>query len=156
MDFSMPRRLEQADNIEGFSCGAPLIDSWVSKHAMNTYKRGTAVVYASFDGDDKLAGFYSLSAHSMDRNIMTGWLARNAPDQVPVILLGMLGVSERCQGEGLGKQLLLDAYHRAAGAAEIIGARALVVDPLDERSRSFYLKCGFEPVPGGSRLFARF
>ena len=103
-----------------------------------------------------LAGFYTLSAHSMDRNAMTGWLARNAPDQIPVILLGMLGVSSSHSGRGLGRQLLLDAYHRAKGAAETIGAKALVVDPLDDDVAGFYLDVGFERVPGSDRLFARF
>lgn len=117
---------------------------------------GTAVVYVTFDDDGKLAGFYSLSAHSMDRNAMTGRLARNAPDQVPVILLGMLGVSAAYQGEGLGKQLLLDAHHRTKQAAETIGAQALVVDPLNAGAAEFCSRLGFEGVPGSDRLFARF
>lgn len=151
-----PRRLEHSDDLAGFSCGEPTIDIWLQKHARGAFKRGTAVVYVTFDGDGRLAGFYSLSAHSMDRNAMTGWLARNAPEQVPVILLGMLGVDSEYQGEGLGKQLLLDGYHRAKRAAETIGARALVVDPLNEAAAEFYLRLGFEHVPGSDRLFARF
>lgn len=87
---------------------------------------------------------------------MTGWLARNAPDQIPVILLGMLGVSKEYGGRGLGRQLLLDAYHRAKGAADTIGAKALVVDPLSEDVAGFYLGVGFERVPGCDRLYARF
>lgn len=154
--FITPRRLEVTDDLSGFTCGELAIDAWLQKHARHAFKRGTAVVYVTFDDDGRLAGFYSLSAHSMDRNAMTGWLARNAPDQIPVILLGMLGVSVEHQKEGLGKQLLLDGYHRAKCAAETIGARALVVDPLNERAAGFYEQLGFEQIPGSDRLFARF
>lgn len=155
-EFSAPRRLRDADDLSGFSCGANAVDNWLAKHARHACRRGTAVVYVSFDETGSLAGFYTLSAHSMDRNAMTGWLARNAPDQIPVILLGMLGVSSSHSGRGLGRQLLLDAYHRAKSAAETIGAKALVVDPLDDNVAGFYLDVGFEHVPGSDRLFARF
>lgn len=151
-----PRRLGPADDLSGFSCGAEKIDNWIAKHASKATKRRTAVVYATFDADKKCAGLYALSAHSMDRGALSGWLARNAPDQVPVILLGMLAVDKRYAGKGLGAQLLLDAYHRAQGAAETIGVKALVVDPLDDPVVSFYTHHGFEQVPGSDRLFARF
>lgn len=156
VEFSAPRRLKGDDVIAGFACGEDVIDAWLEKHAKRAYKRGTAVVYVSFDADGVLAGFYTLSAHSMDRGSMTGWLARNAPNQIPVILLGMLGVSASHKGKGLGRQLLLDAYHRAKNAAETIGAKALVVDPLSDTVAEFYLSVGFERVPGSDRLFARF
>ncbi len=156
MKFTAPRRLEDTDDLSGFTCNEVVVDSWLVKHARHACKRGTAVVYVSFDERGTLAGFYTLAAHSMDRSAMTGWLARNSPDQIPVILLGMLGVHEAYQEEGLGKQLLLDAYHRAKYAAETIGAKALVVDPLNETVAGFYLGVGFEHVPGSGRLFARF
>lgn len=156
MRFEAPRRLTADDDVGAFSCGTQAIDAWLWKHARHAAKRGAAVVYASCDERGKIAGFYTLSAHSMDRSILTGWLARNAPDQIPVILLGMLGVRSDCSGAGLGTQLLLDAYHRAQAAAQTIGARALVVDPLDEDVAALYLNHGFEHVPGSNRLFARF
>ena len=152
--FTAPRRLEASDDLDGFTCGEPAIDSWLQRHARHAFRHGTAVVYVTLDDDGRLAGFYSLSAHSMDRNAMTGWLVRNAPEQVPVILLGMLGVAIGHQGEGLGRQLLLDAYHRAKQAAETIGARVLVVDPLSDGAAGFYARLGFERVPGSGRLFA--
>lgn len=155
MSFSAPRRLQDSDCIDGFTCGVAAIDEWLSKRARSAFKRGTAVVYVTFDDSGRLAGFYTLSAHSVDRGSISGWLARNSPEQVPTILLGMLGVSVDHKHEGLGRQLLLDAYHRARSSAETIGARALVVDPLDE-ARGFYQSCGFEQVSGSDKLFARF
>lgn len=156
MKFEAPRRLTAEDDASAFSCGTQAIDAWLWKHARHAAKRGTAVVYVSCDERGKIAGFYALSAHSMDRSVLTGWLARNATDQIPVILLDMLGVRSDCSGAELETQLLLDACHRAQTAAQTIGARALVVDPLDEDAAAFYLNHGFEHVPGSNRLFARF
>ena len=156
MEFSSPRRLEPSDDILGFSCGEAKIDSWLNRRGLSSMRQKTAVVYAVFDDMNKLAGFYSLSAHSIDRALATGWLKGNSPSSIPVFLLGMLGVSKKYQGLGLASQLLLDAYHRAANAADVIGARALVVDPLDEKAKTFYVNKGFENIGTTERMFARF
>lgn len=152
--FDRPRPLQNDDDIDGFSSGTELIDRWVATRARHAREAGTAVVYASFCGKT-LAGFYTLSAQSVLRASTSGWLARNAPLQIPVILLGMLGVDARYQGQGLGRDLLLDAVHRSELVAEHIGARALVVDPIDESARRFYEHFGFSPVPGSDRMFAK-
>lgn len=151
--FAAPRQLEPGDSIEGFECGVGLVDEWVRKRAAYARKAGAAVVYATFC-DGVLAGFYSLSSQSIMRDAASGWIARNAPEQIPVIRLGMMGVDKRFQGCGLGRDLLLDAVHRAESVAAQIGARALVVDPVDDASRSFYAAHGFRVIPGSGRMFA--
>lgn len=85
----------------------------------------------------------------------SGWLRRNVPDLVPVILLGMLAVDERYQGQGLGGLLLREAVIRAVSASEVIGTKALVVEPIDERARRFYEHYGFTAVLGTGKLFVR-
>lgn len=152
--FSRPRRLRDDDNLDGFSCGAELVDSWLRQRAKGAKRAGTAVVYVSFAGE-QLAGFYTLSAQSVMRSQTGGWIARNAPEQVPAILLGMFGVDTRFQGCGLGRDLLLDAVHRSLAIAEQIGSRALIVDPIDEASRAFYAKHHFKPLPKTGRLFLK-
>ena len=67
------------------------------------------------------------------------------PEPVPVILLGQLAVDASCQGRGLGSDLLVDAARRALSAADVIGARAVVVQALDERAKAFYERFGFRP-----------
>lgn len=123
-----------------------------------TYLMRQAVDAALRDGlicEGDLAGFYTLSSQSMARSGVGGWLARNAPSQIPVILLGMLGVDARWHGEGLGHSLLVDAAQRSSAVAQSIGARALVVDPADDSARAFYVRHGFRPIPGSNRLFAK-
>ena len=152
--FTAPRALGPGDPIDGFECGIPLIDSWVAKRATGARKAGTAVVYATFC-EGILAGFYSLSSQSIMRNNTSEWITRNSLEQIPVILLGMMGVDRRFQGCGLGRDLLLDAVHRAESVAAQIGARALVVDPVDDASRAFYAAHGFRQIPGTGRMYAK-
>ncbi len=150
--FSKPVQLPAGKGIEGFRCGSKVVDSWVANHSAFARKRGTAVIYVSYCGD-KVAGFYTLSTCSVARaDVSGGWFVRNAPEQVPAVLLGMLGVDEAFQGCGLGAALLRDAILNAMKVAELAGAKALVVDPTDESAHAFYEYFGFVELSGTRRM----
>ena len=153
--FTRPVQLGDDAALEGFRSGLAVVDSWAQKHACSAKKRGTAVVYVSYTADRLTpAGFYTLSSHSVERASITGgWLRRNAPDQVPAVLLGMLGVDARFQGRGLGAALLADAIARSLNIADAIGSKALVVDPANDSARQFYTKYGFATIPGTDRMY---
>ena len=150
--FTRPVQLPIGVGIEGFTCGDEIVDDWAAHHSASARKRGSAVIYASYC-DDAIAGFYTLSAHSVTRaSVSGGWFARNAPEQVPAVLLGMLGVDERFKGHGLGASLLCDAIQNALKVASLAGARALVVDPTGPDAAAFYGHFGFAKLPGTSRM----
>ncbi|WP_165061698.1 MULTISPECIES: GNAT family N-acetyltransferase [unclassified Adlercreutzia] len=150
--FSKPVQLKPGVGIADFHCGDKFVDNWVKKHSASARKRGSAVIYAVYYGD-VVAGFYTLSAHSVTRaDIDGGWFVRNAPQQVPAILLGMMGVDERFQGCGLGASLLRDAIQNALKVANLAGARALIVDPLSETAELFYEHFGFMRLSGTNRM----
>ena len=67
------------------------------------------------------------------------------PEPIPVILLGQLAVDEDYRARGLGSDLMVDAAKRAFSAAGIIGARAIVVQAIDDRAAAFYARFGFRP-----------
>ena len=48
-------------------------------------------------------------------------------------------------GRRLGSDLLIDAAQRALAAADVIGARAIVVQAIDEQAKAFYSRFGFRP-----------
>lgn len=151
--FEKPRKLDREDDLEGFSCGDASIDTWVHARAKTVESKGTAVVYVAY-GNGMVAGIYSLSAHSVVRDeVKGGWLKRNTPESIPTVLLGMLGVDKRFQGQGLGSSLLKDAFQRAVVVSEQIGAKALLVDPFDDGVKAFYKQFGFKEVPGQSRMY---
>ncbi|MCD8316615.1 MAG: GNAT family N-acetyltransferase [Eggerthellaceae bacterium] len=153
MRFEAPRKLEERDVLDHFGCGAEVVDAWVRGRAASAERRGTAVVYVSCC-EGEVAGIYSLCSHSIIRdNVQGDWLRRNAPKNIPAILLGMLGVDERFKGYGLGASLLGDAIRRSRNIADQIGAKALLVDPVDEQSEAFYAKYGFRAISGMNRMY---
>ena len=153
--FSKPVQLGPGAGIEGFHCEDEIVDTWAERHSASARKRGSAVIYAVYF-DETVAGFYTLSTHSVARfDVGGGWFVRNAPEQVPAVLLGMLGVDERFKGRDLGASLLRDAVQNAMKVASLAGARALVVDPTGEQAASFYEHFGFMSLPGTSRMALR-
>jgi GNAT superfamily N-acetyltransferase len=72
---------------------------------------------------------------------------RNITSPIPIILIGHLAVDERFKGYGLGASLLRDAVLKGIEASRILGARALVVDALNESAENFYRKVGLELMP---------
>ena len=151
--FEAPRKLLPSDDLGDFCCGVSLVDEWTHARVHSAEKNGTGVVYVVC-ADGRVAGIYSLCSHAVARDeVDGGWLRRNTPEAIPAILLGMLGVDKRYQGERLGSSLLKDAIQRSLFVAEQIGAKALLVDPVDRDAARFYEKCGFARVPGTSRMF---
>jgi GNAT superfamily N-acetyltransferase len=67
---------------------------------------------------------------------------------VPVLLLARLALHRGEQGGGLGADLLRDAMGRAIAGARQYGARALIVDAIDDRASAFYQRHGFLPFHG--------
>jgi len=52
---------------------------------------------------------------------------------IPVILLGQLGVDPGFQGKGLGETLLMDAQARVDEVSKRAGVRAMMLDARNER-----------------------
>ncbi len=153
--FRTPRLLSEYDQIGQFDCGVEVINDWLAKHSKRARSLGTAVAYISQLENGAVAGFYTLSMHSLDRAQTGDWLSRNSPQKIPAVKLGMLAVDKTYQGQGLGEDLLQNALRKAYDAARPIGVKAITVEPYDDSVRTFYLKRGFKEVPGSKSLYAR-
>jgi predicted N-acetyltransferase YhbS len=163
-----PRPIRLDDDLSGFDCGNPILNDWLRERAAKSEAARDARTYVVTNQDGNVVGYYCLSAFSVARaRAGGGWLARNfrgpqapgaagglgwnAPDPVPAVLLGRLAVDVTCQGSGLGASLLADAIDNAVRVAELIGARALIVDAIDDAARRFYEHhefIGFKHSPG--------
>ena len=66
-----------------------------------------------------------------------------AQQPIHVRLGDPLAVDRRHQGRGLGCGLLRDAAKRALSAADAIGARALIVQAINQEAKRFYERFGF-------------
>lgn len=150
------RPLDATVDAGGFSCGNPHLDEYIRRYASQDIRRDVARVFvATPDDSQQLAGFFSLSAGSINCSDLPAALARKLPRYpVPVALLGRLAVDRRFQGQGLGSILLADACRKVAQASAVLAVVGLVVDAKDEPAASFYRHFGFVPLPGKpERLF---
>ena len=137
-----PEPLAEHHDISQFRSGVPGLDAWLQGKARLNEAKGGARTYVACDGA-RVVGFYSLAASAVERRRVPSRVGRSMPEPVPVILFGQLAVDTDYQGRGLGSDLLVDAARRALSAAEFIGARAIVVQALDEAAKSFYGRFGF-------------
>ena len=134
-----PRPIRPEADVSRFDCGNTILNDWLRERALKSEATKDARTYVVASDDGRVVGYYCLSAFCVVRaSIGGGWLARNAPDPIPAVLLGRLAVDATCQGSGLGASLLADAIDNATRVAEHIGARALVVDAINETAHRFY------------------
>ncbi|MDO6413438.1 GNAT family N-acetyltransferase [Sphingomonas sp. BIUV-7] len=151
MTLSAPLPLTAAHDLSAFDCGEPALDIWLKQRALKNESRFSRT-YVVCEGA-VVAGFYCISAGAVERAAAPGALRRNAPEAIPVAVIGRLAVSRAYAGRGLGADLLADALRRIAAAAQSIGIRAVLVQAKDERARGFYLACAeFIEFPEDSRV----
>ena len=107
------------------------------------------------EGSSEVAGFYTLSAASIERIALPSEVVRRLPRYpVPVALIGRLAVDRRWGGRGLGSALLMDAFRRVIHAGETLAVYAVIADAKDARAQAFYERFGFVRLPdAGRRLF---
>lgn len=94
-----------------------------------------------------MVGYYALAATSIQRADLTFRAAHGMPQPVPAVLLGRLAVSQKEQGQGLGRYLVRDAIIRTLNAAAIVGVRVLLAHAASEEVRRFYERFDFGPSP---------
>ncbi|OJU67240.1 MAG: GNAT family N-acetyltransferase, partial [Rhizobiales bacterium 63-7] len=94
-------------------------------------------------GEDRIAGYYTLSAGDVALKDMPEDIARKLPRYpvVPVARVGRLAIDKEFQGNRLGAALLWDAADRALRSE--MGVFALAVDAKDEQAADFYRHFGF-------------
>lgn len=142
--ITRPEPIGETHDTSRFRSGVAGLDTWLQSKARLNEAKGGARTYVACDGE-RVVGFYSLAASSVERRRVPSRVGRSMPEPIPVILLGQLAVDRDYQGQGLGSDLLVDAAKRALSAAHVIGARAIVVQAIDEEAKAFYEWNGFRP-----------
>ena len=130
-----------------FSCGEPALDGYLQRQASQDIRRRVAQVFVALgDAPGKIAGYYSLSATSFDKDELLPAQAKRLPHYpVPAAVLGRLAIDRTRQGQGLGELLLLDAVRRVIWASTTLAVHAVIVDAKNERAQAFYERYGFRP-----------
>lgn len=138
--------LQPFHDVTTFSSGKPALDTWLRTRALRNQDTGDSRTFVLAE-KQRVLGYYALTTASAARIGLPGPLRRNAPDPVPLMLLGQLAVDASRHGQGLGATLLRDAILRVARLSSHVGFRAMATHPLDADAERFYAKYGFDFVP---------
>jgi GNAT superfamily N-acetyltransferase len=136
-----------------FDSGVGELNDWLGHTAGVAAAAGTAATWVLRRGN-RVVGFYALAMGSVEHRSAPSRLRRGQPNPIPVLLLARLAIDRSEQGHGLGADLLRDALVRAITGARQFGARAVIVDAIDDGAVAFYAHHGFLPL-AGRRLYRR-
>lgn len=139
-----------------FSCGTPELDSYLKTRASQEVGKHLAAVFVLTPDGKTIAGFYTLSQHSVNLDKIPEEISRKLTryNDVPVTLLGRLARSLDYRGKGVGEKLLLDALRRSLDNSREIASWSVVVDAKDAHAVAFYKRYGFVEFPNTpDRLF---
>jgi len=136
---------------KAFNCGQFALDDYIRRYALQDVRRDLARVFIASPADDLncLAGFFTLSAGSVNCSDLPEQLARKLPCYpIPVALIGRLAVDQAFQGKGLGSILLADACQKVRQARDTLAVVGIIVDAKDDSAAAFYRHFGFVELPG--------
>jgi len=153
MDHSKPplskvEAISESHDVSRFDCGDhESLNDWLKRFALTNQKNESARTYV-VHRNGLVVGYYSISAGSVSVEEAPARISKGlARHPIPVIVLARLAVDKNEKGAGLGKALLKDALARIAQAADIVGARAVLVHAIDQQARKFYEHFDFEASP---------
>lgn len=151
MTLSAPVPLSADHALGDFDCGRPALNDWLKQRALTNESRFSRT-YVVCEGA-RVVGYFCIAAGAIERRAAPGKVRRNAPNSVPVSVIGRLAVSKSHGSRGLGADLLADALRRIAVASQSIGIGAVLVQAKDEAAKRFYLRCAeFVEYPADSRM----
>ena len=147
---SAPVPLTAEHDLSAFDCGEPALNEWLRHRALKNESRFSRTYVVC--EDKRVIAYFCISAGAVERAAAPGKVRRNAPDTVPVSVIGRLAVSRDHAGKGLGADMLSDALRRIAVASQSIGIGAVLVHCKDDAAKRFYVKCAeFIEYPTDSR-----
>ena len=147
--LSAPVPLSPEHDVSKFDCGQPPLNDWLRQRAAKNESRFSRT-YVVCHGD-RVVAYYCISAGAVQRSAAPARLRRNAPEVIPISVIGRLAVARDHSGRGLGADLLGDALRRIAAASRSIGIGAVLVHAKDEAAKRFYMNCAeFQAFPADS------
>lgn len=149
-ELAPPTPIRPSHDLKLFCSGKPPLDDWLRQRALKAEGK-TARTYVVCRSNTVI-GYYALVTGAEQRDKLPKKLARNAPEQIPLLTLARLAVDKRASGHGIGSGMLKDALGRVVQVSSIVGVRALLVHAKDEDAMKFYKKFGFVEFPLGAQI----
>ena len=130
-----------------FSCGVPVLDSYIKERATQDVRRGLCAVHVLAE-NRTIVGFYTISPFSVHFNDLPPLIAKKFPKNIPIPcwLIGRLAVDDKFKGQRFGEKLLMDALYKIIKIAGVGGGFCVILDAKEERIKPFYERYGFKPI----------
>lgn len=151
-------RLNEGHDVSAFGCGVKELDDWLRIHALENQRRNLSRTFVLVNDAGAVVGYYALSMGGVVKDDLPRRLGRGLPGyQIGMVLLARLAIDSVHQGQGLGRDLMVDAILHAAAAGQHAAARFIGVDPTDDSARRFYDRFGFTDIAGDGhgRMYLR-
>lgn len=129
-----------------FDCGIDELNTYLRQFAVPNDKKniGKTFVAVEKSNTDKPIGYYTVSMAQILINELPEAIKKGLPRYpIPAMRIGKLAIGLETQGKKIGALLLKDALLRAVNISSQVALHFVVVDALNEKAKSFYLKYGF-------------
>jgi predicted GNAT family N-acyltransferase len=136
-----PEKINASHELHEFDCGQESLNDWLKKKALKNQEKYSTTTVVSVD--NKVIAYYTLAFGSVNREEMSRKLRQNAPERIPMMILGRLAVDKVWQGQRIAKHLLKEALSKTLQASQIAAVRGILVHALDEKAEHFYKRYGF-------------
>lgn len=145
------RHIRPDDDLRRFRSGRTELDEWLRESALHAeaMRSGRTWVWTR---DGAIAAYYTLAGHVLEREQLPGKLARDSPNRIPAVIIAKLALHEDLHGRRLGGVLLADASRRIVAATDVVAARLVVVEAIDDAAAAFYEHFGCRRIEGVRRL----
>jgi GNAT superfamily N-acetyltransferase len=148
LTYSGPSLLTGEHRLDGFDCGEPALDDWLTRRALGNQTAGTSRTWVVIEeSTGRVVAYYASATASVMRAATPRQIAQDQPADLPAILLGRMAVDRRHQGKGLGGAMLKHFMTKAIEVSEKVGVRLVLVHAKDEHAKTFYLHHGFIESP---------
>ncbi|OQX73496.1 MAG: hypothetical protein B6D59_05540 [Campylobacteraceae bacterium 4484_4] len=128
--------------LKSFDCGNEMINRFVQKSLKKRISKHLSQAYVLLHGD-RFAGFYTLDTFAIRREEFDPQKRPSGlPPIVPVVKIGMLGLSVHLQGKGIEKRLLRDTFTKIIVISKLAGCAGVFL-LAEKEAVTFYESLGF-------------
>lgn len=132
-------------NLKSFDCGVEELNRYLRQFAIPNDRKNIGKTFTVFiDNSKNISGYYTISMAQILFNDLPEDLKKGLPRYpVQAMRIGKLAVDKNYQGRNLGAYLLRDAFLRSVKISAEIAVKFIIVDALNDSSKSFYERYGF-------------
>lgn len=150
--LSLP--LSRSHDRRSFDCADERVTRFLREGALQDQERDLSrtTVFVEKAAPRGVVAYHTLLMSHVTQDLIPNDRPKIKRD-LPVVLLGQMGVDVNFQGQGVGDSLLMDVQVRILRVARIIGVRALALDARSERLAKWYETHDFVRLPGSLKMF---